>query len=70
LLPEVKRATLDFELPEMVLATFYTILLNDAVELGIVSGFLADDLKSTLDRLRWTSFQAWLSRTRGDLREA
>ena len=49
---EAERAVLDFELPEMVQATFYAMLLNDAVELGIVSGFLADDLKVTLQGLR------------------
>ncbi|KAJ8422873.1 hypothetical protein Cgig2_013746 [Carnegiea gigantea] len=70
LLPKAERAVLDFELPEMVQATFYAMLLNDAIELGIVSDFLADNLKSTLERLRWTSFEAWLGRTRGDLREA
>ncbi|KAJ8427499.1 hypothetical protein Cgig2_028170 [Carnegiea gigantea] len=48
-LPGAERAALDFELPEMVQAMFYIILLNDAIELGIVSGFLTDDLKSTLE---------------------
>ena len=58
---------LDFELPEMVQATFYATLLNDAVELGIVSGFLASDLKLSLEGLRWTSFEARLSCTIRDL---
>ncbi|KAJ8444874.1 hypothetical protein Cgig2_029805 [Carnegiea gigantea] len=55
---EAERAALDFELPEMVQATFYSMLLNDAIELGIVSGFLTDDLKATLEELRWTTKQA------------
>ncbi|KAJ8429187.1 hypothetical protein Cgig2_028760 [Carnegiea gigantea] len=63
-LPEAERAALDFELPEMVQATFYPMLLNDTVELGIVSGFLVDDLKLTLEGLRWTSFKTSLSHTR------
>jgi len=50
LLPNAERAVLDFKLLEMVQATFYTMLLSDAVELGIVSSFLADDLKSILLR--------------------
>ncbi|KAJ8444872.1 hypothetical protein Cgig2_029803 [Carnegiea gigantea] len=70
LLLKAERAALDFELPEMAQATFYAMLLNDAIELGLVSGFLTDDLKATLEELRWTSLEAWLSRTRGDLREA
>jgi len=57
-LPDAERAALDFELPEMVQATFYGMLLNDAVKLGTVSGFLAVDLKLNLEGLRWTSFEA------------
>ncbi|KAJ8420761.1 hypothetical protein Cgig2_030937 [Carnegiea gigantea] len=68
-LPEAKRAAADFELPEMVQATFHAMLLNDAVELGVVRGFIADDLKSTLVGLRWTCFEAWMSRTSHELRE-
>ena len=62
-----ERVALDFELPGMVRATFYTILLNDAAELGIVSGPIAVDLKLTLEGLRWASFTAWLGRNKGGL---
>jgi len=51
-LPEVKGAALDFGLPEMVHATFYAMLFNDAVALSVMSGFIADDLKSILVGLR------------------
>ncbi|KAJ8449210.1 hypothetical protein Cgig2_021674 [Carnegiea gigantea] len=68
-LSDAERALPDFELPEMIQATFYTLLLNDAIKLAIVSGFLAIDLKLTLEGLRWTSFEAWLSRTSRDLWE-
>jgi len=57
-LSEAVRAALDFELLEMVQAIFYAMLLNDALELGIVIGFHADDLKSSLEGLRWTFFEA------------
>ncbi|KAJ8441232.1 hypothetical protein Cgig2_033956 [Carnegiea gigantea] len=70
LLPEAERATHDFELPEMVQATSYAMPLNDAVELGAARGFIADDLKSTLVGLRWTCFEAWMSLTSHELREA
>jgi len=43
---------LDFEVPEMIHTTFYAILLNDAAELGILSGPIAVDLKLTLEGLR------------------
>ncbi|KAJ8423391.1 LOW QUALITY PROTEIN: hypothetical protein Cgig2_003776 [Carnegiea gigantea] len=51
----------DFELPEMMQATFYAMLPNDAVEQGIVNRFMAVDLKVTLEGLRWTSFESWLN---------
>ncbi|KAJ8433169.1 hypothetical protein Cgig2_023813 [Carnegiea gigantea] len=51
---DAERVAFDFELPKM---------------LGIVSSFLAVDLKLTLEGLRWTSFEAWLSGTSHDLRE-
>ncbi|KAJ8429798.1 hypothetical protein Cgig2_015630 [Carnegiea gigantea] len=69
-LSDVERAALDFELPEIVQATFYAMLLNDAVKMGIVSNFPIIDLKLTLEGLRWTSFEAKLSRSSSDLREA
>jgi len=69
-LPEVERATVDFELPEMVQAIFYTMLLNEAVELGVVYSFMAKGLKSSLVGLRWSCFEAWMSRTDHKLREA
>ena len=69
-LPEAERAATDFELPEMVPTTFYTMLLNYAIELGVVCGFIADDLKLTLVGLRWTCFKAWMSRTSHELSEA
>ncbi|KAJ8436372.1 hypothetical protein Cgig2_032193 [Carnegiea gigantea] len=68
--PEVEGPVLDFGLPEMVQATFYATLRNDAIELGVMSGFITDDLKSTLVGLTWTCFEAWMSRTSHELREA
>ncbi|KAJ8427838.1 LOW QUALITY PROTEIN: hypothetical protein Cgig2_029755 [Carnegiea gigantea] len=47
-LPKAERAPADFELPEKVQVTFYTLLLNETVELGVVHGFMAKDLKSSL----------------------
>ncbi|KAJ8433863.1 hypothetical protein Cgig2_032074 [Carnegiea gigantea] len=65
----MQRATLYFELPEMVQATFYIMLLNDAVELGIVSDSMAINLKLTLEGLRWASFDSCLSHNSCDLME-
>ncbi|KAJ8430517.1 LOW QUALITY PROTEIN: hypothetical protein Cgig2_012916 [Carnegiea gigantea] len=55
---EAKGTAADFELPEMVQATFYAMLLNKAVELGAVRGFMAECLKSALVGL---SFEVWMS---------
>ncbi|KAJ8450452.1 LOW QUALITY PROTEIN: hypothetical protein Cgig2_002137 [Carnegiea gigantea] len=60
-LPEVEGAAVDFELSEMVQAIFYVILLNEAIELSVVHGFMAEGLKSALVGLRWLSFEAWMS---------
>jgi len=50
----------DFNIPEMVQATFYVTLLNDAEGLSLVSRDMAKGLKETLEGLRWTSFESWL----------
>ncbi|KAJ8424397.1 hypothetical protein Cgig2_006319 [Carnegiea gigantea] len=65
-----RRAALDFELLEMVQTTFYAMLLNEAVELGVVSGPIAVDLKLPLEDLRWSSFESWLGRSSRGLMEA
>ena len=54
---EAEGVAPDFELPEMVQATFYALLLNEAVELGVVHGFMAEGLSSALVGLRWSSFE-------------
>ncbi|KAJ8434599.1 LOW QUALITY PROTEIN: hypothetical protein Cgig2_025025 [Carnegiea gigantea] len=69
-LSKVEEAARNFELLEMVQATFYDMLLNDAVGLGIVSGFIAADLKASLEGLRWTSFESWMYINRHGLLEA
>ncbi|KAJ8433390.1 hypothetical protein Cgig2_019180 [Carnegiea gigantea] len=68
-LPEAERGAADFELPEIVQATFYAMLLNEAVELAVLRGFVAEGLKSSLVGLRWLSFEAWMSCTDHELRE-
>ncbi|KAJ8445656.1 hypothetical protein Cgig2_007132 [Carnegiea gigantea] len=45
---EAKGMATDFELPKIVQATFYAMLLNVTVELGVAHSFTAEGLKSTL----------------------
>ncbi|KAJ8437665.1 hypothetical protein Cgig2_028603 [Carnegiea gigantea] len=59
-LPKAEGAKANFEFPEM----------NEAIELGVVRGFMAEGLKSSLVGLRWSSFAAWMSYTDHKLREA
>ncbi|KAJ8444585.1 hypothetical protein Cgig2_013864 [Carnegiea gigantea] len=43
-----------FELPEIVQATFYTMLLNEAVEMGVAHDFTTESMKSSLiAQLQW-----------------
>ncbi|KAJ8431186.1 hypothetical protein Cgig2_010218 [Carnegiea gigantea] len=58
-LPKVEGAAADFELPEMMQATFYAMLLNEAIELGVIHGFMAEGLRSAL-----------MSRVNQEMREA
>ena len=47
-------------LPELVQATFYAMLLNDAVEFGAAHEFTGDEMKSVLMDLKWLSFEKWI----------
>ncbi|KAJ8419790.1 LOW QUALITY PROTEIN: hypothetical protein Cgig2_010901 [Carnegiea gigantea] len=49
---ELEQAAHDFR-PKMVYATFYAMLLNDAVKLGLVGGFIAASLKASLEGLNF-----------------
>ena len=46
------------------------MLLNDVIELGIVSGPMVVDPKLNLEGLRWPSFESLLSRNNRGLMEA
>ncbi|KAJ8441272.1 hypothetical protein Cgig2_013687 [Carnegiea gigantea] len=59
-LSEAEGAAADFELPEIVQATFYTILLNEAIELGMAYDFMTESIKSSLVGLRWSTFEVWI----------
>ncbi|KAJ8438699.1 hypothetical protein Cgig2_011882 [Carnegiea gigantea] len=60
----------DYEVPKLPQATFYVMLLNDVVRLGIVSGFIAGYWKASLEGLRWKSFESWMYINRRGLLEA
>ncbi|KAJ8428833.1 hypothetical protein Cgig2_005898 [Carnegiea gigantea] len=60
LLAEAESAAAEFELPEIVQATFYAMLLNDSVELGMAHEYTAKRMKSSLVGLRWSTFEIWM----------
>ncbi|KAJ8445935.1 LOW QUALITY PROTEIN: hypothetical protein Cgig2_009864 [Carnegiea gigantea] len=57
-LAEAEAAAAELELPEI--ATFYTMLLNEMLELGIVHEYPAERMKSLLVGLRWSTFEVWV----------
>ncbi|KAJ8436973.1 LOW QUALITY PROTEIN: hypothetical protein Cgig2_012260 [Carnegiea gigantea] len=67
---EAKGTATDFELPEMLQATCYAMLLNEAVKLGVTSSFMVKGLKSAPVGLRWSSFKVWMNYVDHKLREA
>ncbi|KAJ8441270.1 hypothetical protein Cgig2_013685 [Carnegiea gigantea] len=69
-LSDAEEAACDFRIPGMVQAIFYTMVVNDAWELDVLSKDLAEDLKSTLVGLRWCTFEAWLQHNKNSLLQA
>ena len=69
-LSEAEIAAVELGLPEMVQATFYAMLLNDAVELGAAHEFTGDEMKFVLMDLRWSSFEKWMDCMDDTLRAA
>ncbi|KAJ8419891.1 hypothetical protein Cgig2_017701 [Carnegiea gigantea] len=59
-LSEAEGAAADFKLSEIVQATFYAMLLNEAIELGVAHDFAAESMKSSLIGLRWSTFEVWM----------
>ncbi|KAJ8424647.1 hypothetical protein Cgig2_016916 [Carnegiea gigantea] len=59
-LSEAEGTAADFELPKIVQVTFYAMLLNKAVELGVAHDFTAESMKSSLIGLRWSTFEVWM----------
>ena len=45
LLAKAEGATAEFELPEIVQATFYTMLLNEAFELSMAHEYTTESMK-------------------------
>ena len=54
---EAEQAAAELGLPELVQATFYAMLLNDAIEFSAAHEFTGDEMKSVLMDLKWSSFE-------------
>ncbi|KAJ8438368.1 LOW QUALITY PROTEIN: hypothetical protein Cgig2_027353 [Carnegiea gigantea] len=59
-LSEAEGAAANFELPKIVQATIYAMLLNEAGELGMAYDFTTEGLKSALAGRRWSTFEVWM----------
>ncbi|KAJ8425510.1 hypothetical protein Cgig2_024221 [Carnegiea gigantea] len=56
-----QHATSTFLKSSRPLSTFYAMVINDAMELSVVSKDIVGALKLTLKGLRWNYFESWLS---------
>ncbi|KAJ8434455.1 hypothetical protein Cgig2_025425 [Carnegiea gigantea] len=59
-LVEAEAAAAESELPEIVQAIFYAMLLNETLELGMAHEYTAVSMKSSLVGLRWSTFEVWM----------
>jgi len=57
-LADAKEAARDFCIPELVQVTFYVMVVNEALELGVLSGGTVVLLKSALTGLWQSSFES------------
>jgi len=55
---DAEEAACDFRILEIVQAIFYAMVVNEALELDMLSRDLAEDLKSALIGLQWFIFEA------------
>ncbi|KAJ8429720.1 hypothetical protein Cgig2_013792 [Carnegiea gigantea] len=55
-----EAAAAEFDLSEIVQATFYAMLLNKTLELGVAHEYTAKSMKSSLVGLRWSAFEVWM----------
>ncbi|KAJ8431879.1 hypothetical protein Cgig2_001571 [Carnegiea gigantea] len=60
-----KEYAQDYEVPELHQVLFMAMPLNDAVRLGMLSGWIIAVMDSALKELRWNAFQAWTGRDSG-----
>ncbi|KAJ8421918.1 hypothetical protein Cgig2_021607 [Carnegiea gigantea] len=69
-LATIKEATRNFWLLEISQVIFLVMLLNDAVMVGILRGWLIDIMESIFKELRWSIFQVWVGRNRNHILQA
>jgi len=59
-LSDAEETACDFDTPKMIQATFDAMVVNDALELGVMSRDMVEALKLALKGLRWLIFESWL----------
>ncbi|KAJ8431095.1 hypothetical protein Cgig2_007511 [Carnegiea gigantea] len=53
-----KEAACDFDIPKMIQATLYAMVVNHALDLGIMSRDMTRALKLALEGLQWLNFES------------
>ncbi|KAJ8437037.1 hypothetical protein Cgig2_025884 [Carnegiea gigantea] len=69
-LAEAEATAAESGLPEIVQATFYAMLLNEMLELGVVHEYTDETMRSSLVDLRWSTFEVWMRIMDEVIREA
>jgi len=57
-LAEAEEYARDYEVSKLPQVVFLAMLLNDAVKLDVLRGWMIGVMESTLKELRWSTFQA------------
>ncbi|KAJ8425979.1 hypothetical protein Cgig2_029026 [Carnegiea gigantea] len=69
-LAAAKEAAWDFRLPEISQVVFFAMLLNDAVELDTLHGWMTEIMESALKELQFSTFKEWVRHNKGNILRA
>ena len=69
-LATAEEATRDFSLPDIPQVVFLAMLLNDAMKLGVLRGWIIGIIELALKELQWSTFQAWVGCNKSNILRA
>ncbi|KAJ8429284.1 LOW QUALITY PROTEIN: hypothetical protein Cgig2_016322 [Carnegiea gigantea] len=59
-LAEAEEYAPNYEVPELLQVVFLVMLLNDAMKLGVLRGWMIGLMETALKELWWSTFQTWV----------